>query len=276
MTQNNANLRLRASVLEINAQKFGEHEGAVILVAGQVDLPGRNPRSFYERVKAFGKTARFALTAVKAGDVVDIAGKLAQRTSDGKSYVDPVALRIDVLDASDFEFISDAKDQQVLAHAINEVIAVGNLTKDPTEFGDENKGARDTVAVDEKYTRGDQDVEYTHFLDFVGWAGVAETLMGLSKGQRVTVIGPVFTNRYQTKDDETRFRTEIHALTVAKHVDRRDKKADAKSDGKKTTAAKGSNKTSTGKASSKGSSKGSPKAAKPTADDEVSEADLPF
>jgi len=91
--------------------------------------------------------------------------------------------------------------------SVNKVILVGNLTRDP-DIRYSNEGKMITkIAV--ATGRGDKDTEYTTVVLFGQQAEVAG--QWLKKGRQVYIEGRLSTSKYQDKEGQTRYTTEVIA-----------------------------------------------------------------
>ena len=100
----------------------------------------------------------------------------------------------------------------------NLVILIGNLTKDP-EVRYTNAGAAVcgfTIAVNESWTdRSGEKQEKVEFIRIVTWKGLAEACGNhLRKGNLAYVEGKLQTRKWQGKEGQDRYTTEINAQTV--------------------------------------------------------------
>ena len=98
---------------------------------------------------------------------------------------------------------------------INKVILIGNLGKDP-EVRHLDTGvsvANITLATTESYKNKEGDrVNQTEWHDIVLWRGLAEVAEKyLKKGSRIYVEGKIRTRKWQDKEGNNRYRTEIMA-----------------------------------------------------------------
>jgi single-strand DNA-binding protein len=101
----------------------------------------------------------------------------------------------------------------------NQVVIVGNLTRDPELRYTPNGAAlvRFTVAVSRR-TRDEsgqwKDAE-TSFFDVTAWRTLAENIAeSLTQGSRVVVVGRLRTNSWETPEGERRTKVEIEAEDV--------------------------------------------------------------
>jgi single-strand DNA-binding protein len=101
---------------------------------------------------------------------------------------------------------------------VNKVILIGNLGKDPeVKYLEGNVAvARLSVATNESYKdkKGDWQTQ-TEWHDIVAWRQLAERCeKGLKKGQQVYVEGKLTHRKYQDKDGNDRYATEVVANTI--------------------------------------------------------------
>ncbi|MBR9921438.1 MAG: single-stranded DNA-binding protein [Bacteroidetes bacterium] len=98
---------------------------------------------------------------------------------------------------------------------VNRVTLIGNTGKDPEIRTLENgaKVATFSVATDEGYKDNTGNwVDRTEWHNVVGWRGLAERAeRTLKKGMLVYVEGKLSTRKWQDKDGNDRYRTEIIA-----------------------------------------------------------------
>lgn len=98
---------------------------------------------------------------------------------------------------------------------INKAILIGNLGKDPeVKYLDTGVAvANITLATTENYTNKEgEKVSQTEWHDIVLWRGLAEiTEKYLKKGSRVYIEGKIRTRKWEDKEGNNRYRTEILA-----------------------------------------------------------------
>ncbi|MEX0934563.1 MAG: single-stranded DNA-binding protein [Candidatus Saccharimonadales bacterium] len=105
-----------------------------------------------------------------------------------------------------------------MARSFNQVILVGNLTRDP-ELKTVPSGqsvATFGMATNRVWTdqNGDQQ-EQADFHNVVAWAKLAELAeQYLSKGRRVMVVGRLHTRSWEDDDGKKNYRTEIVASEI--------------------------------------------------------------
>ncbi|MEX0668726.1 MAG: single-stranded DNA-binding protein [Candidatus Saccharimonadales bacterium] len=105
-----------------------------------------------------------------------------------------------------------------MARSFNQVILVGNLTRDPElkTIPSGQSVATFGMATNRVWTdqNGDQQ-EQADFHNVVAWAKLAELAeQYLSKGRRVMVIGRLHTRSWEDDDGKKNYRTEIVASEI--------------------------------------------------------------
>ena len=99
--------------------------------------------------------------------------------------------------------------------AVNKVILVGNVGKDPeVKYLDNNTPvARFSLATSESYTnKSGERVDQTEWHNIVVWRGLAKVVENyVRKGRQVYIEGRLRTRQWQDKDGNTRYTTEINA-----------------------------------------------------------------
>ena len=98
---------------------------------------------------------------------------------------------------------------------VNKVILIGNLGKDPeVRYLDNGVAVANlSLATSENYKNKDgQKVTQTEWHDIVLWRGLAEVAEKyLKKGSSVYIEGKLRTNKWDDKDENTRYKTEVLA-----------------------------------------------------------------
>lgn len=121
--------------------------------------------------------------------------------------------------------------------AVNQTVIIGNLGKDPV-VRETNSGiqvASLSVAVNE-YRGKDKEPE-THWYNVSAWGVNAKTAEDLSKGDRVVVIGKMVTRKWEDKEGNDRYTTELVAtewdgVVAPAPAPDTEKKSSSKSSGK--------------------------------------------
>lgn len=177
---------------------------------------------WYHRISVFGAQAeRYA--EVPVGSVLSIDGRLDFRTWDTdagekRNALDVVALRVEMLDTTNLELTHDAKNQPRLVNAVNEVVLIGNLTRD-AELRTTSGGhalAAFGVAVNERFRakNATEDSETVHFVEVRAWRDVAERCQGLSKGAAVQVRGRLVTDSWEDQAGNRKYMTRVEGTRV--------------------------------------------------------------
>jgi single-strand DNA-binding protein len=174
---------------------------------------------WYHRVRLLGRQAEMWGDLLEKGQLIFVEGRLEYRQweKDGekKSEVQVRAEFIDPLEGRGRETLEDARGQPRLRRALNQVILMGNLTRDPdlryTPQG--TAVVRLGLAVNER-RRGQQEEERTHFLEVQAWRELAEWASELRKGDGLLVIGRLVNDSWTSSSGERRFQTRVEALRL--------------------------------------------------------------
>lgn len=100
---------------------------------------------------------------------------------------------------------------------LNHIVIMGRLTKDPElrRTGNGIAVASFTIAVDRDYSGKDGAEKETDFIDVVAWRQTGEFVSKyFTKGRMIVVSGRLQVRKWQNKDGENRYSTEV----VADHV----------------------------------------------------------
>ena len=170
---------------------------------------------WYHRVRLLGRQAEMWGDLLEKGQLLFVEGRLEYRQweKDGekKSEVQVRADFIDPLEGRGRETLEDARGQPRLRRALNQVILMGNLTRDPdlryTPQG--TAVVRLGLAVNER--RRGQEEERTHFLEVQAWRELAEWASELRKGDGLLVIGRLVNDSWTSSSGERRFQTRVEA-----------------------------------------------------------------
>lgn len=181
--------------------------------------------AWYHRVTAFGAQAEALANQLQEGSPVFVEGRLNYRTWESqegqkRSALDVNAQRVDLLtlgtrgtDAT----VVDARGQHRLKDALNQVMIVGNLTRDAELRYTPNGAAvtRFSVAVNERFRgRGGDEQERTHYVDVNVWRELAEAAGELKRGDPVFVIGRLVNDSWTDKEGNRRFTTRLEGQRV--------------------------------------------------------------
>lgn len=202
---------------------------ADLTIAGEDNIVGNDgkPRSlpWYHRVSLLGKQAEGISDQFKAGDAVMIEGALEFRSWDDKttgakrSAVNVKALR---LEGASFgnraePTVRDSQGGYRLTNAMNEVVLIGNLTRDAelryTPSGDAVTTI--SVAVNESWKdKTGNWQEKTHFIEVNLWRELAESAAELHKGDPVMVMGRLVNESWTDKEGNKRNSTRVEGRRI--------------------------------------------------------------
>ncbi|GAA5515019.1 single-stranded DNA-binding protein [Deinococcus carri] len=195
-------------------------------VAGEDHVVGNDGRErtlpWYHRVSILGKPAEWqAEKSLKSGDPVLVEGNLDysqwEAPEGGKrSMVKVKAGRIEQLGYAP-ELVQDAGGGVRMQGGMNEVLVIGNVTRDPelryTPAGDAVLGLG--LAVNETWQdRQGQKQEKTHWIDVTLWRDLAEAMKDLKKGDPVLVQGRLVNEGWTDRDGNKRNSTKVEATRV--------------------------------------------------------------
>lgn len=195
-------------------------------VAGEDRIIGNDGRErnlpWYHRVSILGKPAEWqAERNLKGGDAVLVEGTLEFRQWEApeggkRSAVNVKALRMEQLGTQP-ELVQDAGGGVRMSGAMNEVMVVGNVTRDPeiryTPAGDAVLSL--SVAVNEQYQdRQGQRQEKVHYIDATLWRDLAENMKELRRGDPVMIMGRLVNEGWTDKDGNKRNSTRVEATRV--------------------------------------------------------------
>lgn len=110
--------------------------------------------------------------------------------------------------------------------SVNKVFIIGRLGRDPeAKYAQSGQAmANLSVATDESYTKDGQKIEKTEWHRIVVWGKQAEFCGNyLTKGRLVYIEGKLETRKWQDKNGQDKYTTEI----IAARVQALDKNADA-------------------------------------------------
>jgi single-strand DNA-binding protein len=96
--------------------------------------------------------------------------------------------------------------------SVNKWIGIGNLTRDPElRLAGDTPVCNFSIACNERYKdRNGQQQEKVEFVNIVAWRGLAEVCSRfLHKGKQVYVEGKLTTRKWQDKDGQDKYTTEV-------------------------------------------------------------------
>jgi len=181
--------------------------------------------AWYHRATVFGNAAESLSNQLDAGTPVLVEGRLDYRSWENqegqrRSALDVRANRVEVIGFGPRRgetTVVDSRGQHRLRNALNQVMIIGNLTRDAelryTPSG--SAVARFSVAVNERYrNRSGVDQERTHYVDVNVWRELAEACGELAKGDPVFVIGRLVNDSWTDRDGNRRYTTRIEGSRV--------------------------------------------------------------
>ena len=104
-----------------------------------------------------------------------------------------------------------------MARGVNKVILIGNLGKDPEIRYTQNGTAvaNFTLATTDQWTKDGDTQERTEWHNIVAWARLAEICnQYLQKGRQVYIEGRIQTRKWEDRDGNTRYTTEVVAQNM--------------------------------------------------------------
>lgn len=181
--------------------------------------------TWYQRASVFGKQAEYLSEQLSVGTPVFVDGRLNYRTWDDqagqkRSALSVNAARVEVLthgprkgDAT----LTDARGQERLVNALNQVTVIGNLTSNAelryTPSGD--AVTRFGIAINEQYRdRSGQDQESVHFVEINVWRELAEACAELSKGDPVFVVGRLTRDSWTDKEGARQYKDKLEGSRI--------------------------------------------------------------
>ena len=190
--------------------------------------------AWYHRVRLLGRQAEMWGDVLEKGTPLFVEGRLEyrqwEREGEKRSELVIRADFIDPLEGRGRETQEDARGQPRLRRALNQVILMGNLTRDPdlryTPQG--TAVVRLGLAVNERRSspasrsepravplgEGGPKAERTHFVEVQAWRELAEWAGELKKGDGLLVIGRLVNDSWTSSSGERRFQTRVEALRL--------------------------------------------------------------
>jgi single-strand DNA-binding protein len=201
---------------------------ADLTVAGEDNVTGNDGRArvlpWYHRVSLLGQQAERVSNEMKAGEAVLVEGTLDFRsweTPEGvkRSAVSVKALRIEGAQygARAEALVTDSVGGKRLTNAINEVVLIGNLTRDSelryTPGGD--AVITISMAVNESWKdKTGNWQEKTHFIEVNLWRDLAEFAGELKKGDPVLIMGRLVNESWTDREGNKRSTTRVEGRRI--------------------------------------------------------------
>lgn len=165
---------------------------------------GDEERTEWHNIVLFGRKAEVAGEHLEKGSKLQVTGRIQTRKWQDKDGNDRYTTEVV---ASDMEFLGKS------GGSVNRVILTGNLGADPDVRYTQSQTAvvSFTMATTEKYKDADgKTQERTEWHKLVAFGKVAEYCGNyLAKGSKVFVEGRMQTRKWQDKDGNDRYTTEI-------------------------------------------------------------------
>lgn len=181
--------------------------------------------AWYQRVTVFGKQAEYLSEQLSLGSTVFVEGRLNYRTWDDPSGQKRSSLRVNAVRVEALTHgprkgdatVTDARGQERLLNALNQVTVIGNLIKDAelryTPSGD--AVTRFVVAINEQYRdKSGQDQESVHFAEVNVWRELAEACAELAKGDPVFVVGRLTSDSWTDKDGNRQYKEKLEGSRI--------------------------------------------------------------
>ena len=202
---------------------------ADLTVAGEDSVMGNDGRArvlpWYHRVSILGQQAeRITDNNLKQGDAVMVEGSLEFRsweTPEGqkRTAVSVKALRIEnALTGSRAEpLVTDSVGGKRLTNALNEVVLIGNLTRDAELRFTPNGDAVTTISVAVNESWKDKTgnwQEKTHYVEINLWRDLAEAAGELKKGDPMMVLGRLVNESWVDREGNKRSTTRVEGRRI--------------------------------------------------------------
>jgi len=139
---------------------------------------GEYERQSYTRAVVFGAYAEALAEKLMEAPVVEILGRLNQRSSEKDVFNSIIVENLMVLDDMGYSYVEDAKGNTVLENGINHVVESGNLTDD-VEFNytHENKHSVANFSLAINTGEGSRPI----YLRCTAWRETAEGIKNFGK-----------------------------------------------------------------------------------------------
>lgn len=187
-----------------------------VTVAGDAPAEGAERLlPFYQRVDLLGKLAEAYEQRVPIGTPVFVNGTLRQRSYDSdagkRSVIDITANTFGVLEGA-FEGTADAKGNQRMVGGRNEVVLIGNITREPEQRF--TTGGDSVVSFSVAVNRVEKDEEKVSFFNVSAWNALGERVATLAKGTPVVITGRIRDDNWTDAEGNKRYGTSFVASDV--------------------------------------------------------------
>lgn len=174
---------------------------------------GEHERQSYNRVVVFGAFAEALANKLGDAPVVEVLGRLNQRSGEKEVFNSIIAKNLMVLDDIGYSYVEDAKENSVLMDGINRVVVSGNLTDEVAfDFTHENKHAVANFSLVINTGVDSRPI----YLRCTAWGETAETIKNFKKGAGVTVTGRLLRDSYEHEEKGTVYYDYIEVKSIGK------------------------------------------------------------
>lgn len=201
---------------------------ADMTVAGEDNVQGTDGKArvlpWYHRISILGQQAERLTDSLKQGDPVLVEGSLEFRTwetpeGQKRSAVSVKALRVEAAQYGTRAepLVTDSIGGKRLTNALNEVVLVGNMTRDAelryTPSGDAVTTI--SIAVNESWKdKTGNWQEKTHYVEVNLWRDLAETAGELKKGDPVMIMGRLVNESWTDREGNKRSTTRVEGRRI--------------------------------------------------------------
>jgi single-strand DNA-binding protein len=211
---------LVGAVVRSNLRNTAKMTPVLELTLAGVDKVDGKELPWYHQVNYLGKRAERLAELVQPGAGAIVSGALEYRsweTPEGekRAKVEVVARDLEVFVPRGEDLTQDSQGNSRLAvGAVNHVMLVGNLTRDPERA--ERGPAKTAIAVNEWVPGrgGEKGSEKTHFFEILGWNGTGEALLELGRGDPVYLEGRLVAESWEAQDGSKRYATRVEVLRL--------------------------------------------------------------
>lgn len=213
-------VHLTGAVVRSNLRTTAKLTPVLELTLAGVDHLGERQLAWYHQVSYLGKRAERLAELVQPGAGAIAVGQLEYRsweTPEGekRAKVDIVVrdLEVFVPGGEDLSYDSQANPRLAVG-AVNQVVLVGHLTRDPERA--ERGPAKAGLAVNEWVPgkKGEKGSEKTHFLEIQGWGDTGTALLELGRGDPVYLEGRLVADSWESADGTKRYATRVEVLRL--------------------------------------------------------------
>ena len=210
---------LVGAVVRSNLRNTAKLTPVLELTLAGVDKVGEKEFAWYHQVSYLGKRAERLAEVIQPGAGAIVSATLEYRaweTPEGekRAKVEVVARDLEIFVPRGEDLVQDSQGCRLATGAVNQVLLVGNLTRDPERA--ERGPAKAGLAVNEWIPGkgGKKGSEKTHFFDILAWNGTGEALMELRRGDAVYLEGRLAVKSWEAQDGSKRYATRVEVLRL--------------------------------------------------------------